>query len=397
MNATSGEPPDLSRLSCLHDYERAAQARLSAEVWAYLNAGAADGLTHKWNTQAYQRRAVLPRVLQPATGGNTAVRLLGTILPHPILIAPTAYHALAHPQAERATALAAAALHAPYVVSTLSSVSLEDIAQTHRQASQEQTCQGGTASPLAPPAPLWFQLYLQPERDISLDLLRRAEAAGYQAIMLTVDAPIQGLRNQEQRLGFQHPARIAAANLTRYTAPAAQGSSLPAGASLFSHPLVIRMASWTDVAWLVAHSRLPVLIKGILHPLDVAPALNAGAAGLIVSNHGGRVLDTVPATLDALPAIMAALPANRRDSLPVLIDGGIRRGTDVLKARALGATAVLIGRPVLHGLAVAGATGVAHVLNLLRSELEAAMVLAGCKTWDAITSALLMPDPEETR
>ncbi|MDO5290240.1 MAG: alpha-hydroxy acid oxidase [Pseudomonadota bacterium] len=362
---------DLSRLSCLADYEALARQRLPAPVWAYLNAGAADGHTHRANAQALAHTQLLPRVLRRAAGGSAALTLLGRHCPSPILIAPMAYHALAHPDGERATALAAAALGLPLIVSTQASVALEDIAR-------------------AAPAPLWFQLYPQPDRAISADLLRRAQQAGCQAIVITVDAPIQGLRNEDQRLGFALPAHVRAANLQPYAEQLAQhpaSATLAVGQPLFGHPLITHMADWDELAWLIAQTPLPVFVKGLMHPLDVPPALAAGAAGIIVSNHGGRALDGSAAALHALPAIVAAV-AQR---VPVLVDGAIRRGTDVLKALALGATAVLVGRPVLHGLAVAGATGAAHVLNLLRTELEAAMVLTGCPTLADIGPHCLHP------
>lgn len=371
--------PDLSRLSCLADYEALARQRLPAPVWAYLNAGAADGHTHRANAQALANVQLLPRVLRRAAGGSAALHLLGRRYPSPILIAPMAYHALAHPEGERATALAAAALGMPLVLSTQSSVALEDVAR---------------ATPAETPAPLWFQLYPQPDRTISADLLHRARQAGCQAIVITVDAPIQGLRNEDQRQGFALPAHVRAANLlpyadtlARHPANAQGTAALPAGQPLFEHPFITHMADWDELAWLIAQTPLPVFVKGLMHPLDVAPALAAGAAGLIVSNHGGRALDGSAAALHALPAI-AAQAAGR---VPVLVDGGIRRGADVLKALALGATAVLLGRPVLHGLAVAGATGAAHVLHLLRTELEAAMVLAGCPTLADIGPHCLLP------
>lgn len=367
----SAAPPDLSRLSCLHDYELAARQRLPADVWAYLNAGAADGLSQQANAEALARTRLLPRVLRPAKGGSAALDLLGQRLPAPILIAPTAFHALAHPDAERATALAAAALQVPFILSTQASLTLEEVAQ-------------------AAPVPLWLQLYPQPDRAITADLLRRARQAGCHAVVVTVDAPIQGLRNEEQRQGFALPPHIRAANLLPYADQLAQhhgGAQLAPGQSLFEHPLVTRMADWDELAWIVRHSPLPVLVKGLMHPLDVAPALSAGVAGIVVSNHGGRALDGAAATLDALPAVVAAAQGR----VPVLVDGAIRRGADVLKALALGASAVLVGRPVLHGLAVAGATGVAHVLNLLRSELEAAMVLTGCPSLADIGPQCLQP------
>ena len=358
----------LAHLSCLADYETAARQRLSPAVWAYLDGAAADGLTARANRAAFAQQALLPRVLRSAGGGHTMLTLHGQSYAHPIFIAPTAYHRLAHPDGERATAVAAAALHAPYVISTQASVELEDIAR-------------------APHGPLWFQLYGQAERRVTLDLLRRAEAVGCQAIVLTVDAPIQGLRNDEQRHGFRLPPAVQAANLLRYADATPTPASLAAGEALFAHPLVTHMSTWDDLAWLVRQTALPVWVKGLLHPADVAPALDAGAAGIVVSNHGGRALDGVPATLHALPAI-AATVAGR---VPLLLDGGVRRGSDVFKALALGAAAVLVGRPILHGLAVAGATGVAHVLNLLRSELEATMILAGCPTLAAIGPAALFP------
>lgn len=362
----------LARLACLRDYETCARQRLPADVWAYLHGGSADGVTQAWNEQAFQRLALLPRVLGQVAGGHTALELFGFRYEHPVFIAPTAYHALAHPDGEYATALAASALNTPFTVSTQASVSLEDIGRTAQ-------------------CPLWFQLYWQSDRSTSLSLLQRAEQAGYRAIVVTLDAPIQGLRNAEQRHGFQLPAHIRPVNLLPYAQAGGQ-ASLSAGESLLHHPLVARLPDWDDMAWLMQQTRLPVLLKGILHPLDVAPALQAGAAGIIVSNHGGRVLDTVPATLEVLPRIVAAVDGR----IPVLVDGGIRRGTDILKALALGASAIMVGRPILHGLAVAGATGVAHVLNLLRRELEAAMVLTGCRTLADIHTSLLMPCREDT-
>ena len=363
-------PIDLTRVSCLHDYEILARQCLSPDIWAYLNAGAADGITHGWNQQAYRNLALLPRVLNKVANGHTAIELLGKKYKYPLFIAPMAYHSLAHPQAECATAVAASAMQVPWVVSTQSSVTLEDI------AAQAQCS-------------LWFQLYLQGKREVSLDLLRRAECAGYQAIVVTVDAPIQGLRNEDQRHGFRLPPQVRAVNLEPYARMQAgsnpTGNTLTAGESLFHHPLITEMAGWDDLAWLVQQTTLPVLVKGIVHPLDVPLALNCGVAGIVVSNHGGRVLDCIPAVANILPQIVTAVHGR----VPVLADGGIRRGTDIVKALALGASAVMVGRPILHGLAVAAATGVAHVLNLLCSELEAAMALTGCRTLADIHLGLL--------
>lgn len=345
---------DLARLVCLADYESAAQQCLPPEVWAWLDGAAGDGRACRNNQQAFERLEILPRVLRSAASGHTRLELLGRTYEHPIFIAPTATHALVHPDGEKATALAASALHAPYVVSTLSSVTLEDISQ-------------------AAQCPLWFQLYFQPDRRVTLDLLRRAEQTACEAIVLTVDAPIQGLRDAERRAGFVLPPHVQHANLRRYAQAPAHADLRP-GQSMFELPLVQRMPTWDDVAWLVAQSKLPVWLKGILHPLDVEEAWAVGACGIIVSNHGGRTLADAPATLDVLPQIVQAAAGR----LPVLLDGGVRRGADVFKALSLGAHAVLLGRPVLHGLAVGGAQGLAHVLSLLLAELQATMILSAC-------------------
>lgn len=341
---------------CLADYEALARERLSAATWAWLHGGAADELTVRDNQAAFQRLRLAPRVLADLAGGHTRLELLGLPLAHPILVAPVAYQGLAHPEAEMATVLAASALQAAMVVSTQAGVPLEALAQ---RAS----------------APLWFQLYVQHDRDFTLSLVQRAEAAGYRALVLTVDAPVSGARNREQRAGFTLPAGLSAVNLqgARELPP----HTAPLGSPpLFGSALLESALNWRDIAWLRANSRLPIVLKGVLAPEDAVRAVDEGVAALIVSNHGGRVLDTVPATIDALPAIARAVAGR----VPLLLDGGIRRGTDVFKALALGASAVLVGRPVIHGLAAAGAPGVAHVLHLLRAEFEMAMALCGCRT-----------------
>ncbi len=344
----------------LADHEHRARLTLGDAVWAYFNGGAADEITLRANTQAWQGIELLPRVMRPLAGGHTRVNLLGRELAHPLLVAPMAYQHLAHPHGEQATALAAAALGAGLVLSTQASTLLEDVARGFL--------------PDAGRGPLWFQLYLQPDRGLTRELVQRAEAAGFEALVLTVDAPVNGVRDRERRAGFRLPSSVSAINLAGLREP---GMARPTTGhiAVFDH-LMTHAPTWDDIAWLRSITRLPVLVKGVVHPLDARQALNCGAAGLIVSNHGGRTLDTMPATAALLPRVVQAVAGDA----PVLVDGGIRRGTDVLKAVALGASAVLVGRPVLHGLANAGATGVAHVLRLLRDELEIAMALTGCRT-----------------
>ncbi|MGQ7959588.1 alpha-hydroxy acid oxidase [Pseudomonas sp. SP16.1] len=334
------------------DYERYALPRLDGNALAYLQGGAGDELTCQANLQAWREWALLPRMLRDLRGGHTRCQLLGEALQHPILLAPIAYQQLFHSDGERASALAAGVMGGAAVLSSYASTRLEEVAE-------------------AAQGPLWFQLYWQGNGAATLALAQRAEAAGYRALVLTVDAPVSGVRNREQRAGFRLPAEIRAVNLDQ----AVQLPPLPEGGSALFDGLMAVAPRWQDVAWLCRHSRLPVLLKGILHAEDARLAVEAGAAGVIVSNHGGRVLDSQWPALRSLPAIRAELGRE----LAVLVDGGIRRGSDVFKALALGADAVLIGRPYIHALASAGALGVAHLLRLLREELEATMALCGCR------------------
>jgi 4-hydroxymandelate oxidase len=355
----------------LADHATHAATVLDAQALAYVDGGAADETTLHDNVAAWRRLRLQSRVLRPLGGGHTRSILLGRTLPHPILVAPMAYQCLAHPQGERATALAAALLGAGLVLSTQASTLLEDVAPVFLNEAER--------------GPLWFQLYLQPDRGFTNALVGRAEAAGFEALVLTVDAPVHGARDRERRAGFALRRGISAVNLKGLKAPPVP-TLLPGQSTLFDG-LLPHAAHWDDVVWLCSMSRLPVLLKGITHADDARQALECGVAGLIVSNHGGRTLDTLPATADLLPGIVQAVGGQ----VPVLVDGGIRRGTDVLKAVALGASAVLVGRPVMHGLANAGAAGVAHVIRLLRDELEIAMALCGCRTLDEASTSIGVP------
>ena len=359
-------PPGLVTLA---DHEQHARTQLDDNAWAYFSGGAADEISLRANRSAWDALPLWPRVLRPLAGGHTRVPLLGRTLAHPILLAPVAFQRLAHPDGELAMAYAAAALGAGVVLSTQASVSLESVAQA--------------VLPDPGRGPLWFQLYLQPDRGFTQALVQRAEAAGYEALVLTVDAPTSGVRDRERRAGFRLPPGVGPVNLTGPQVPAP--SALSPGQSALFDGLLHHAPTWDDIAWLQSITRLPVLLKGVLHPADARQAVSVGAAGLIVSNHGGRTLDTAPATATALPRVVQAVGG----AVPVLVDGGIRRGTDVLKAMALGASAVLVGRPAVWGLANAGAAGVAHVLRLLRDELEVAMALTGCATLAEATPALL--------
>lgn len=352
-------PPEMVAVT---DYEPLARGNLGEEAWAYFAGGAADEVTLSGGRQAWDRIQLLPRVLRVLRGGHSRVRLFGREFPFPILVAPIAYHRMAHEDGELATVLGASAMGAGMIVSTRASVPLEDIAK----ASQ---------------SPLWFQLYIQPDRGFTAELVRRAEAAGYEALVLTVDAPLNGIRNRLQRSGFKMPPSVEAVNLRGMKAPDLRPRQ--AGENVAFGPLLDGAPTWEDLDWLLSLTKLPVILKGILHADDAALAVEHGCAGVAVSNHGGRTLDTLPPTIEMLPEI-ADRVAGR---VPVFLDGGIRRGTDVFKAIALGADAVFVGRPCIFGLTVAGAVGVAHVLNILRAEFEVAMGLTGCATVDQIQRA----------
>jgi 4-hydroxymandelate oxidase len=344
-------PPEVVSLD---DYEALARERVEESAWAYLSGGAADESTLRENRAAFERLKLSPRILRDLSGANTRLELFGRGYAHPIFVAPTAFHRLFHPEGERATVLGASAMEACLTVSTSAGIPLEDIA---REAA----------------VPPWFQLYVQPDRGFTAELVKRVEAAGYAALVVTVDAPLHGLRNREQRASFRLPPGIEAVNL-RGMKP------LPPEEGVFGTALLETAPTWKDLAWLRSLTSLPVILKGVLDPEDARNAASEGFSGIVVSNHGGRTLDTVPAAIEVLQRIVEAAAWQ----MPVLLDGGIRRGTDVLKALALGATAVMVGRPVLHGLAAAGATGVAHVLKILRSELEIAMALMGRPTLSSV-------------
>ncbi len=357
MQATT-IPGDIASLS---DYERYAREALNDQAWAYISGASADEYSARRNERAYGDICLLNRTLVDVSRGTTSLSLLNETLAHPILLAPVAYQKLAHPDGELASAAAAAAQDALFVLSTLASSTIEDVASISK-------------------GPKWFQLYFQADHEQTLALIRRAEAHGYSAIVVTVDAPVNGLRNREQRSGFRLPDNVRAVNCQPE-----QNGKVQAGESMIFQGLMSRAPTWKDVRWLKAQTRLPVIIKGVINPADVGIALGEGVDGLIISNHGGRTLDTLPSPVEVLPTIAALVDKK----IPLIVDSGIRRGTDIFKAIALGADAVMIGRPVMYGLATAGAMGVAHTLRLLRDELELTMALCGCETLGDISPACL--------
>lgn len=345
------------------DYMKLAEQRMSPMAWDYISGGAADELTMRWNREAYDRIRLRPRVLVDVSRIDLRVTLLGREMPFPMLLAPTAYHQLAHPDGEIGTARGAGATGATMVMSTSATKSIEEVAAVAK-------------------SPLWFQLYVQRDREASRDLIRRAEAVGCEALVITVDSPVLGPRYRETRSKFTLPAGMERANL-RGT-KTATGGQRPAENTIYT-ALLDPSLTWKEIEWLRGQTRLPVVLKGILNPDDALRAAELGAAAVIVSNHGGRNLDTAPATIDALPEVAAKVGGR----VPLLVDGGIRRGTDILKAIANGASAVLIGRAYLYGLAVGGGDGVARVVGILRRELEMAMALTGRTSIAAIDRTVL--------
>ena len=326
--------------------ELAGRARRALDPvhWDYFAGGAGDERTMRANEEAFTRRRIVPRVFRATGPRDLHSTVAGTALASPVLIAPTAFHRLAHPDGESGTARAAAAAGALMTVSMAATEPVERIAEA-----------GG---------PLWFQLYVQPDRAFTADLVRRAEKAGCRALVVTADSPVFGRRDRDREHGFHDlPAGLVCENLRD-----ADGRVRGIGMD--------DTLGWDTIAWLRGVTGLPILVKGVLHPADATAAVEAGVDGLIVSNHGGRQLDGAVATLDALPAVAAAVAGR----VPVLLDGGVRSGGDVLVALALGADAVLLGRPILWGLAAGGAAGVREVLDLFTEDLDHVLALAGART-----------------
>lgn len=318
-------------LVTLDDYEAAARDRVPPTTWEYIHGGAADEHTLRWNREAFSRIRLNPRVLNDVHQLDTSVRLLGQELAHPILLAPVAANGLVNPEAEVAAATGARAAGAGMVLSSYTSKRVEDVA-------------------LAAPRPFWFQLYMQ-ERSATGALIDRVLSAGCTALFVTVDTPTAGARDRMARSGFEFPADLPYMTVQPGDNP----------------------CTWKDIEWIRNAAKVPIVLKGILNPDDAERAMDRGAAALVVSNHGARNLDTLPASIDALPRVADRVHGR----VPLLFDGGVRRGTDVLKAIALGASAVMIGRPYVYGLAIGGAEGVRMVIEILKRELQLAMALVG--------------------
>ncbi|KAG0545796.1 hypothetical protein BDA96_02G393000 [Sorghum bicolor] len=357
----------------VREYQKLAKKALPKMHYDYINGGADDEYTLRENIAAYGRILLRPRVLIDVSKIDMSTSLLGYNMPSPIIVAPTGAHKLANPEGEVATARAAAACNTIMVLSFSSSCRIEEVASS---------CD----------AIRFYQLYMCKRRDVSAALVQRAESLGFKALVLTVDRPVLGRREADIRNKMISPRFV---NLEGLMSLDKDIDSAEGGSKLerFSRETLDPSLSWKDVEWLKSITSLPILLKGIITAEDARKAVEAGVSGVILSNHGGRQLDYAPATISALEEVVKAVEG----SVPVLVDGGIRRGTDVLKALALGAKAVMVGRPVLYGLAARGEAGARHVIEMLNKELELAMALCGCRSVAEVTRAHVQTEGDGIR
>jgi (S)-mandelate dehydrogenase len=377
-------------LPAVADYRALAHRRLSRFAFDYLDLGAEDGRGLIRNRAAFEKILFRTQVLADVAQIDPSVEVLGQRQAMPVIVGPTGLNGLYWPRAEEVLARAAQAADVPFVLSTASTSLLEDV----RAASDGE---------------LWLQLYVQQDRRIAQDLMRRAALAGYTALMLTVDTTVHGKRDHDLRNGFRMPLRITSKllldllshprwcvrmlkqggspQLVNLARSAGLSSSLAAQAAALSRQMDMSLG-WDAISWLREHWRGKVLVKGILSVVDAQRALAHGVDGIVLSNHGGRQLESAPSALEVLPAVIEAVGSR----MEVLVDGGVRRGSDVAKARAMGAKAVLLGRAPLYGLAASGGRGVADVLRILRDEYVTTLRLLGCRSSEALNSTALTPD-----
>jgi 4-hydroxymandelate oxidase len=353
----------------LDSLDALARERLDPMLYDYIAGGAADEWTLVENRVAWSRLQLVPRMLRGVALRSLETTVLGTPVSFPVLVPPMGFHGLCHLEAEAATAKGTAAEGTIFCASTVSNCSLEAIAEASGSG------------------PRWFQLYVYRDRAITRDLVERAAAAGYSALCLTVDTPYGGHRERDKRNALRMPSHLELGNFPRsHTEAHHHGGGSGSSLGAYIHAMWDPGLTWSDVEWLQSISSMPVVVKGVLAPDDAVLALDHGAAAVMVSNHGGRQLDSAPAPITMLKSVVDAVDGRGE----IYLDGGVRRGTDVMKALALGARAVLVGRPVLWGLTLDGTDGVRAVLRHLRGELDLAMALSGCATLADITRDLIL-------
>lgn len=355
------------------EWEARARAALPEAAYWYIAGAAGGGATMRANRAAFERVKLVHRVLNDVTERDTSTEIFGARIPSPFMLAPIGVQGIMHSDGERAPARAAAATGIPFVLSTVSSVTIEEIAQ------------------IMGDSPRWFQLYPARSRDVASSMVSRAESSGYSAIVVTLDTPVLGWREQDLRLGYL--PFLQGQGIANYLSDPVFRSMLakppeedPRAAimqflGVFTNPAF----GWNDVSWLRSQTKLPIVLKGLVHPDDARKALDHGVDGIVVSNHGGRQLDGGIATLDALPAMVEAVQAR----VPLLVDSGVRHGADVLKALALGATAVLLGRPYAYAMASHGEEGVRHLIRSMMAEIDLQLALCGLTSISAVDRSLL--------
>lgn len=355
------------------EWESRARATLSEEAWWYIAGCAGGGDTNRANRDAFERVKLRHRVLQDVSDRDISIELFGARIPAPFALAPIGVQGIMHADGERAPARAAAATGVPFTLSTVSSVTIEEIAQ------------------IMGPSPRWFQLYPAKSRDVASSMISRATTSGYSAIIVTLDTPVLGWREQDLRLGYL--PFLQGQGIVNYLSDPVFRSMLARPPEEDSRAAIMQFLgvfanpafTWADIDWLRSQTRLPLILKGIVHPDDARKAVDRGVDGIVVSNHGGRQLDGGIATLDALPRVLEAV----KGTMPVLLDSGVRRGADVLKAIALGARAVLVGRPYAYAMASHGEEGVRHLIRTLMAEIDLSLALAGLTSVESVDQTLL--------
>ncbi|KAK5913356.1 hypothetical protein CgunFtcFv8_007894 [Champsocephalus gunnari] len=356
---------------CVSDFEKEAEKVLPKAVYDYYRSGADEQSTLADNVAAFNRFRLLPRVLRDVSSVDLSVSVLGQKLSMPVCVGATAMQRMAHPEGEMATARACQAAGTGMMLSSWATSTIEEVMSA-------MTATGGGV--------MWLQLYIYRDRELTLSLVRRAEEAAYQAIFVTVDTPYLGRRLDDMRNRFKLPSHLSLSNFSSASLAFSEGNyGNDSGLAVYVAKAIDPTLSWDDITWLKKHTHLPVIVKGVLNAEDAVQAVNYGVDGILVSNHGARQLDGVPATLDVLEEVVGAVQGR----CDVFMDGGVRRGSDVLKALALGAKAVFIGRPVLWGLACQGEEGVTEILELFKEELRLAMALSGCRSVSEVNRSLV--------
>ncbi|XP_014599549.1 PREDICTED: peroxisomal (S)-2-hydroxy-acid oxidase GLO5 isoform X1 [Polistes canadensis] len=358
----------MANFVCVKDYEKYGHNNLPPFVRDYYKSGAGDECSLRWNREAFKRYRIKPRCLRDVSKRDLSTTILGDKISMPLGVAPAAMQRMAHPDGECANARAAEAAGTIFILSTMSTSSIEEVAEA------------------APKCIKWFQLYVYTDRNITLNLVKRAEKAGFKALVLTVDAPIFGNRRADLRNRFSLPKHLRLANFEGALSDKVTTSKTGSGLNEYVSELFDPSLSWKDITWLKSNTKLPIVLKGILTAEDAILAVKYGVSAIIVSNHGARQIDSVPATIEVLPEIVNTV----KDKVEIYMDGGIIQGIDVFKALALGAKMVFMGRPLLWGLSYAGEKGALNILEIMRTEIDHTFALTGCTTVIDVTKDMIV-------